>query len=671
MSSAQTVAQVLLDSSLPQLDHLFDYAVPQSLESKIRVGQRVRVPLRAGARQAFGYIVALTDSSAFDGTLSELTDLVSEVGMLTPSVYQLARALADRSAGNANDILRLGIPPRQVRIEKEYLKSRAASDGSADFHQEVLAHKPEAQRNPKRVWASCTNHPVRLQTGEWVTGWASDIAARAVHMLHDGLSVIIAVPDRHDLEQLDDAIQALGVQQDLLRIDSQQSNARRYENFLRALEPRPRIVIGNRSVVYSPAHKLGAIIVWDEGDSLFNEPLSPYVHARDAALIRSELESCDLVFVSQIPSLAITRLTKLGYLGQENSSPTQRQIILTAKQSGEAALQRIPKLARDTIAGALTDGPILIQVASPGLVTAVFCADCGQQQRCKTCSGALEPEDAASIRDQKVETLRCRWCAESHARHWCTACNASTFRVSGKGADLTASELQHLFPKTLVRVSDGDNRRTFIDSRPSLVVATRGAEPLAAGGYSAVILLDSERMLAAESLNAEEDVLRYWHNAVSLASAHARVVLTSVLGPVADAFALHREHEWLERQLDERRVLRLPPMVRVARLSGSADAVNNAFASVQDLDTVELVETRSGDEGTISTVIRFHYNAGLEVAKQLRAAVIRDVSISRKPARGTSQAARAKARLRLHFDDATVFDERVQKRRSYATEPRR
>ena len=48
----------------------------------------------------------------------------------------------------------------------------------------------------------------------------------------------------------------------------------------------------------APAGTLGLIAVWDEGDPLHNEPLSPYVHARDIALVRQELQGCALFFVS-------------------------------------------------------------------------------------------------------------------------------------------------------------------------------------------------------------------------------------------------------------------------------------------------------------------------------------------------------------------------------------
>mgnify|MGYP004722024017 CR=1 FL=1 len=54
-----TVARVVLDSSLPQLDRLFDYRGPDGLEDDCAPGGRVKVPLRTGARMFDAYVVEL------------------------------------------------------------------------------------------------------------------------------------------------------------------------------------------------------------------------------------------------------------------------------------------------------------------------------------------------------------------------------------------------------------------------------------------------------------------------------------------------------------------------------------------------------------------------------------------------------------------------------------
>jgi primosomal protein N' (replication factor Y) len=95
--------------------------------------------------------------------------------------------------------------------------------------------------------------------------------------------------------------------------------------------------------------------------------------------------------------------------------------------------------------------------------------------------------------------------------------SSTTLRMASSGSERTADELGRAFPNTRVILADGDHPVISVDARPALVVATRGAEPHADGGYHAVILLDGDRMLLAEQLRIGESALRWWSNAAALA----------------------------------------------------------------------------------------------------------------------------------------------------------
>ena len=91
------VGRVLIDSPLPQLDRLFDYAIPARLEAEAVPGVRVKVPLRTAGRVVEGYLVEVVDATHAQATskpLSELDAVVSPVAVLTPQLYALARRAA-------------------------------------------------------------------------------------------------------------------------------------------------------------------------------------------------------------------------------------------------------------------------------------------------------------------------------------------------------------------------------------------------------------------------------------------------------------------------------------------------------------------------------------------------------------------------------------------------
>ncbi|MCU1473725.1 MAG: hypothetical protein JWQ92_1793, partial [Amnibacterium sp.] len=127
-----SIANVVLDSPLPRLDHLFDYRVPEALQGTITPGVRVKVPLRVAGRSADGWVVGLSETTDAPGELSTIDKLVSPVPVLPREVWRLARAVADRGAGVASDVLRLAVPKRQARVEQRWLKDGATAPAPVD-----------------------------------------------------------------------------------------------------------------------------------------------------------------------------------------------------------------------------------------------------------------------------------------------------------------------------------------------------------------------------------------------------------------------------------------------------------------------------------------------------------------------------------------------------------
>jgi primosomal protein N' (replication factor Y) len=205
-----------------------------------------------------------------------------------------------------------------------------------------------------------------------------------------------------------------------------------------------------------------------------------------------------------------------------------------------------------------------------------------------------------------------------------------------------------------VIVSDGDRPLTTLDDKPALVIATRGAEPVAAGGYRAVLLLDGERMVARESLRVGEDVLRWWSDAAALAADDATIVLVGVGGALASALVTWNQADYARAELVDRRTLRFPPTVRTATLQGAPDAVATALAALPS--TVEAVGITETD-GLARAIVRFDYAHGAAVAQLVRAEIVRQASSRRKPVPGAARRGRQPLPLRARFDDPEPFDE--------------
>ena len=684
-----TVARVVLDSPLPQLDRLFDYRVPAELEDDCVPGVRVKVPLRTGARMSDAYVVELVSEGDWPGELSPIEQVLSPVPVLAPEIWALARAVADRAAGVASDVLRLAVPPRQVRAEKAWLardtswapppvvappvtgytegvlEALVAEHGRAAVaavpHPVALRPAHGAPSSPPDGPASTEPRPDAVPDGDpaaaevWVPGWAATIAQAAAHALAAEQSAVVAVPDFRDVQDLERALLAVLPPERVVRFDAKQTNGQRAKALLQA-RTHAVVAIGNRTAVYAPATELGLVVLWDDGDSSFVEPRAPYVHTRDVALIRAAQSGAGLLLVSHARSTDVQRLVELHWLDEVTPYRVRTpKVIPTVQQSaaeGHAAQARIPSTAWRAAREASREGPVLVQVASPGFGTGLVCAQCGERAHCRVCGGPLgQPHRGA--------TPQCRFCGALAVGFRCPTCGNGTVKAVGQGAQRTADELGRAFPGTRIVVADGSRPLDEVPARPSVVVATRGAEPNVPGGYACVLLLDGERMLAREGLRVQEDVLRFWTAAAAKGAPGAEVYLVGIGGRLATAMALWRLDGPAHDELVDRRALHFPPAVRVATLTGTDEAVTAAVDALGDTLVGDVLGPVPVEDdpvpGTVRAIVRFPYAHGADVAATLKAEVIRRSSTRRVLPGGNRR--RAAPTLRVRLDDAEPFAE--------------
>ncbi|WP_371030269.1 primosomal protein N' [Pseudoclavibacter sp. JSM 162008] len=684
------VARVVVASPLPQLDRELEYEIPVEMRERIGVGMRVAVPLRTSNRQLQGFVVALEQAAEYGGKLASITELVSIARVLTPEIAGLARAVADRQAGCAADVLRLAIPARSVRVEQRWLEAQAARDDTDD---QTAPASTEDQASEDQAATSVAAQPtpadaaVREDTeAVLVPMYGTDaaallargsaarlaidapvgvdagvprsllaLAAVAAARARAGESVILAVPDYRDVEL---ALKALGrflETSRIRRLDTRAKPAERYAAFLACLDDTPGVVVGTRSVIYAPASHLGAVLVWDDGDESFTEQLAPYASTRDVALLRAERESLTLVFAAHTPSLEVARLVGMHWLTPVPLARPEAPKVISGSQAlaeeTPAAHARIPALAWQEARRALEHGPVLLQVVRAGYIPSLSCARCRTPARCTVCGGALEfarPSAPPS----------CRVCDALHPEWQCPECGDKRLRNTSLGAERTAEELGRAFPGTRVVVADGASETVSIDDRPCLVVATRGAEPVPTSGYAGIVLLDTERSLAQERLDAGVDALRGWSNAAALAHPNAKVVIVGGETPAAHALRTWQQPEYATRELSERRELHFPPAVRVVALTGTDEEVRRALSTLEAVPELQpggalQVLGPTPQEVGSRAVITFGYALGTPLAKALKSELVRSAT-SRRPrvaGRGGGHA----STLRVRFDPPGIF----------------
>ena len=568
------VVSVRVDSVVPHLDRPFDYAVPADLTAPVEVGSRVRV--RFAGRLVDGLVVARAESGEHAGPLRTLDRVIGMEPVLTPATLALVEAVADRYAGTFTDVLRSAVPPRHARAEAAAVAPCSwQSPGprpqawSSYAHGAALLSHLSGTAPTRAAWALAPSSSWAQETADLVLAATQDTTGGA----------IVVVPDAADVDRmltaLADAREAVAV------LTADMGPERRYREFLRVLRGGARIVVGTRASIFAPVHDLRLVVVWDDGNDVLVEPHAPYWHATAVAALRSHLESCHLVVGSPARSATVQQWCESGWARSISASRATltarapRVQALSARDEARdeaAATARIPHVAWHAAREALAQGPVLVHVARRGYIAGLACQRCREAARC-ACGGPLQ-QAQADVR------AACGWCGRSD---WsCGACGGTRLRAFGIGAERTAEEIGRAFPGVPVLSSHAGHVLSEVPQRPSLVIATPGAEPDCPGGYAAVLILDARAMLDRPMLDAGSDALHRWMSAARLAAPRAPVVVTAdnALAPVQ---ALVRwDASWLAaREVTERTAAGLPPATRMASLTGDLAGVREVCTALQ------------------------------------------------------------------------------------------
>jgi primosomal protein N' (replication factor Y) len=233
------------------------------------------------------------------------------------------------------------------------------------------------------------------------------------------------------------------------------------------------------------------------------------------------------------------------------------------------------------------------------------------------------------------------------AAYACPECGGRRLRAAVTGARRTAEELGRAFPGVPVRTSGRDEVLAAVPGGAGLVIATPGAEPVADGGYGAVLLLDSWALLTRADLRAGEEALRRWMAAAALARPAGdggRVVVVAD-GALAPVQALLRwDAGWFAaRELAERRELGFPPAVRMASVTGLPAAVADLLDEARLPEGAEVLGPVPADGERERMLVRVPRARAAALAGALHAAA------------GSRSARKAADPVRLQVDPLDLF----------------
>jgi len=540
------VARLWVETGLSHLESTFDYLVPQSLDSDIRVGVKVLVDF--SGRKVDAFVIDRVDSSSF-GNLKFIEKVISPIPLLTDEIIELVDAVARRWGSSPSEILSAAIPPRVISAEKS-----------------VGTFTPSVSATVKNQRPS---HSFYLFTPgedpyETMASWLINRSEKG--------GVLVVLPELREVHAL--ASELTQRQRQFTVLDASLPRTDRYSNFLKVAAGSSRIVIGTRSAIFAPVQDLQTIIVFREGSESHYERRTPGWNVRDVAIIRSQLASIDLTFAGFAPSSELSLLIESEVIALKGK---RAKVDATAYPQFQGEL--LPDRIFTPIRSALTRGSVLFLVPRKGYSQAISCASCRNIALCD-CGGRIYfggPDKGfiCSLCDLTTSEWSCKWCKKSSAN------------LLGRGNLRYAHEIGRAFPGFPVISSDATAIVYEIENQSSIVLATAGMAPSVKDGYQAVVILEGDNLFSQLDLRAQERAREAIMQSASLLSSSGKaLVVIDSAHPVVAALSRWNLSPLLARELREREQTQLPPLVHAIVLeiahSDTSTFISGVSASIKD-----------------------------------------------------------------------------------------
>ena len=636
------VARVVLDVQATHLGGTFDYLVDADQDDHAQPGCLVRV--RFGARRVNGIIwERVADSQVPRASLRFLERVVLDRSLISPSLRADITAIARAYGGTEANILRLALPPRVARIDKEQQlvpgQPRLASDpawvaGLAQRHKDLKQRLDPGYQGLEHLDQSLEDDVFAAFLADILPGMdqAALLAARVlIAALLAGRSAVMVLPGTRQVVHLSAVLQQLGLRPfgpsvtagpgqqeargwsgDFAILDSGTAPAERYRAYLALASGQVRCAIGLRAAMYAPVEGPALFALMDDASYQYADGMMPYANARGVLRLRARAHGGVFLAMARARSVR-SHWESLPEAAEADSGVTGPGTALTLDRPAVTTLQpwirwlnreelshladptmgaRVPHTAVAVINKALERGPVLLSIPQDGIFESLSCARCHHQARCPRCTGPL--------RARRPGAPRCAWCGAAATDWSCPDCGGSRLRVVRVGAAGTAQELRMLFRNVPIVISSPSQPRGVVErvqDRPSLVIATPGAEPRVVGsgvdgnntdtgdshlprlsrGYRAVAILDAWTSLYAPGVDARMDTLGAWMRVASFCRSRAQggqVLLLGECDPqLAQALMTWQGPVLAAADLEDRRLTAMPPAVGMAAIWGEREAV--------------------------------------------------------------------------------------------------
>ena len=356
--------EVLTQISAKAVDQYYTYKVPKSMEEKIKVGIRVKIPF--GKMTLEGFVMNITNDVNYDkDKIKEIIDVTDDNPVLNEEMillgkymskkllcslvgcYQVMLPKALKAEINSNIKIKYNKYLRRTKTieeidnyiktckyegqitllcilkEKDILITRMNSTintiikkGLAEIyleeekrysyigntHYKKVELNMEQRKAVDSIISSFDTSNTFLLYGVTGSGKTEVYMSVIEEALNKGKEAIMLVPEISLTPQVvGKFISRFGNIISVLH--SRLSDTERYDEYRKITSGESKIVIGTRSAIFVPFNNIGVIIIDEEHTSSYKQENNPRYNAKDIAILRGRYHKCPVVLGSATPSL--------------------------------------------------------------------------------------------------------------------------------------------------------------------------------------------------------------------------------------------------------------------------------------------------------------------------------------------------------------------------------
>ena len=448
-------------------------------------------------------------------------------------------------------------------------------------HPEKIKPLNEAQTEAyNHILVQMMGHPVTLLHGVTSSGKTEIYIHLIQKAINEHKQVLYLLPEIALTVQITERLKAvfgnrLGI------YHSKYSDAERVEIWKKQLSSNPYdVILGARSAVFLPFHRLGLVIIDEEHEQSFKQQdPAPRYHARSAAIVLAQMYAgAKTLLGTATPSMESYYNAKQGKYGLVELSRRYKDIqlpsieVVDMKDLYRRKMVSGPFSPRllSAVRGALERGEqaILFQNRR-GFAPMIECRQCGWVPKCPNC-------DISLTYHKSMNYLSCHYCGYTmKVPEVCPCCETKDIRGRGYGTEKIEDEIRSIFPEARIARMDLDTTHTrnayerlindFSTGKNNLLIGTQMVtKGLDFGKVSVVGILNADSMLNYPDFRAYEQAFMMMSQVSGRAGRKGKrgevILQTKTPDLPVIQYVVHNDYPtFFKELLDERREFHYPP----------------------------------------------------------------------------------------------------------------